>query len=67
MTSMPVSYFPISILQNGIKLTNEPPTGIRANMKRSLLDMTDNYLNSCEKKLEFNKLLLGLSYFHAIV
>lgn len=35
LTSMPVNYFPPAILQNGLKMTTEPPRGIKANLKRS--------------------------------
>ena len=34
LTSMPSKNFPVSILQNSLKLTTEPPTGIKANMKK---------------------------------
>ena len=58
LTSMPVDYFPVSILQNGLKLTTEPPRGIKANLKRSYNDLTEE--SFAHSRPEWKRLLFGL-------
>jgi len=67
LTSMPAVYFPVPVLQNGVKLTIEPPKGLRANVIRSLNVTTDEILESSPKPVEWRRLQFGLKFFHGIV
>ena len=66
LTSMPSNKFPVPVLQNGIKITNEPPKGIRANLKRTFLDLKPAEFDGCTKPREFKKLLFALALYNAL-
>jgi dynein heavy chain len=71
LTSMPAPYFPVPILQNGVKLTNEPPKGIRANVNRSLKVLNDwSPFDECTGTNgvdAWKTLAFGICFFHATV
>ncbi|NWW95122.1 DYH1 protein, partial [Rhynochetos jubatus] len=64
LTSLPSTHFPVSILQKGSKMTIEPPRGVKANLLKSYMSFSDDFLNSCPKVAEFKSLLLSLCFFH---
>uniref|UniRef100_K3WA67 Dynein heavy chain n=1 Tax=Globisporangium ultimum (strain ATCC 200006 / CBS 805.95 / DAOM BR144) TaxID=431595 RepID=K3WA67_GLOUD len=79
LASFPAEYFPITILQNSVKVICEPPKGIKANLRRSMAllthleDTSDNEDDKDEKvggawlkKVE-HQLAFGLSFFHAVI
>ena len=67
LTSMPCSYFPVSILQNGLKITNEPPQGIKSNLSINLKIISPEKFEECKKLKEFKRLTFSLCFFHAIL
>ncbi|GAA54008.1 dynein beta chain ciliary, partial [Clonorchis sinensis] len=58
---------PQGILENAIKITNEPPTGMHANLHKALDNFSQETLERCTKEAEFKPILFALCYFHAVV
>ncbi|XP_076261923.1 dynein heavy chain at 93AB isoform X2 [Rhynchophorus ferrugineus] len=58
---------PQGILESSIKITNEPPTGMQANIHKALTNFNQETLEQCSKEAEFKVILFSLCYFHAVV
>eukprot|EP00397_Hematodinium_sp_SG-2012_P000140 GEMP01000140.1.p1 GENE.GEMP01000140.1~~GEMP01000140.1.p1 ORF type:complete len:2733 (+),score=458.69 GEMP01000140.1:292-8199(+) len=68
LTSMPSPAFPVVVLQSGIKITNEPPKGLKANVGKTFTDISEDFYESCPSKpSEFKKLLFVLGFFHGVI
>ncbi|XP_064623162.1 dynein beta chain, ciliary-like [Lineus longissimus] len=58
---------PQGILESAIKITNEPPTGMHANLHKAFDNFTQDTLEMCAREAEFKSILFSLCYFHAVV
>jgi len=67
LTSMPSPKFPVSVLQNGVKMTNEPPKGLRANLKTTYAALPDEKFDVTSKPDQYRKIMFGLLLFHAVI
>jgi len=67
LSSSPDPNFPITILQRGIKMTTEPPKGLRANLSTIYNTVSEEQFNRCGQQTTYKKLLFALVWFHAIL
>ena len=67
LTSMPSQSFPVPVLQNGIKVTNEPPRGLRANLMRTFQDISPEDYESSSKPSIFKKFIFATAFFNAMI
>jgi len=65
LTSDPSKAIPIGILNRCIKLTNEPPAGLKANLKRAWCFFPKDYIEEADSKTK--SILFGLCHFHSIL
>jgi dynein heavy chain len=78
LSSQPVDYFPVNILRSGIKITTEPPRGLKANLTKSYYNIvTEETFKEglrpekgekiTKKDTNWFKLIFSLCFFHAAV
>ena len=62
-----IDIIPEPILQASIKVSNEAPQDLKANMKRAFGNFNQERLDSCSKKNEFKAILFSLCFFHSLI
>uniref|UniRef100_A0A673W197 Dynein axonemal heavy chain 6 n=1 Tax=Salmo trutta TaxID=8032 RepID=A0A673W197_SALTR len=67
LSSMPTKVFPVTVLQNSVKVTNEPPKGLRANVRRAFTEITNNFFEEHILGRQWRKIIFGVCFFHAII
>jgi dynein heavy chain len=67
MTSMPSATFPVSVLQNSVKMTLEPPSGLKQNVLGTYEALDWKEIEESTKPEIIKPLLFSFCFFHAIV
>jgi dynein heavy chain len=63
LSAEPSAGVPIGILDRSIKLTNEPPAGLKANMKKAWLLIPKEEIE--EKDTKIKSIFFALCFFHS--
>jgi dynein heavy chain len=66
ITSEPHPQFPIGLLQISIKMTDEPPSGIKAGLRKSYSWIDTDWLEAVNRD-EWRPMLFALCFMHTIV
>lgn len=65
-----VKIIPESILQMAIKVSNEPPSDMKSNMRRALAAFSadaEERLSSAAKRAAYRSILFGLCFYHSLL
>jgi dynein heavy chain len=65
LSSDAANSIPIGLLNRCIKITNEPPAGLKANIKRAFASLNKETFEECDSKMK--SILFGLCHFHAVM
>merc|ERR1711871_537589 len=65
LSSAPANSIPIGLLNRSIKLTNEPPAGLKADIKRAFASMNKESFEEADSKMK--SILFGLCHFPAVM
>jgi dynein heavy chain len=65
LSSDAANSIPIGLLNRCIKLTNEPPAGLKANIKRGFASLNRETFEEYDSKMK--AILFGLCHFHAVM
>merc|ERR1719198_2850040 len=57
LSALPQKVVPVPILQSAIKLTNEPPSGLKANMLRAYLSFSESVWEASTKQAELKAII----------
>lgn len=67
LSSMPAKSFPVSVLQNSVKLTNEPPKGLRSNLIGAMSDLSRDFFEDHPLGDRWRRMVFGICMFHAVI
>jgi len=65
VSSDPATSIPIGLLEKSIKLTNEPPMGVKQNLKRAFTFFNKEEIEDKDPKVK--TILFALCYFHTVM
>ncbi|MCQ2815733.1 MAG: AAA family ATPase, partial [archaeon] len=67
LTALPTKVLPISVIQDSIKIVNEPPRGLKQSLQRAFSTLDENTYDKAVKVDIYRRFTYAFTFFHALI
>ena len=67
LSTMPSKSFPVGVIRSSVKVTIEPPRGLKSITRKAFAEMTPSFFEDHKLGVDWRRCIFGICFFHAVI